>query len=50
LIFEWTLLLEIQTNCKNWVWKDKSIGVLNMFTIEPTTQATLINMKYWIVS
>jgi hypothetical protein len=26
LIFEWILLLEIQTNCKNWVWKEKSIG------------------------
>jgi hypothetical protein len=25
LIFEWILLLKIQTNCKNWVWKEKSI-------------------------
>jgi hypothetical protein len=24
LIFEWILLLEIQTNCKNWVGKEKS--------------------------
>jgi hypothetical protein len=48
LIFEWILLLEIQTNCKNWVWKDKSVGALNVFTLEPTTQTTLnsvINIK-----
>jgi hypothetical protein len=25
LIFEWILLLEIQTNCKNWVRKEKSV-------------------------
>jgi hypothetical protein len=25
LIFEWILLLEIQTNCKNWVSKEKSV-------------------------
>jgi hypothetical protein len=25
LVFEWILLLEIQTNCKNWVWKEKSV-------------------------
>jgi hypothetical protein len=25
LIFECILLLEIQTNCKNWVWKGKSV-------------------------
>jgi hypothetical protein len=24
LIFEWILLLEIQKNCKNWVWYGKS--------------------------
>jgi hypothetical protein len=23
LVFEWILLLKIQTNCKNWVWKKK---------------------------
>jgi hypothetical protein len=23
--FEWILLLEIQTNCKIWVWKEKSV-------------------------
>jgi hypothetical protein len=22
LFLEWILLLEIQTNCKNWVWKE----------------------------
>jgi hypothetical protein len=26
LIFEWILLLEIQTNCQNWVWKGKKIS------------------------
>ncbi len=26
LNFEWFSLLEIQTNCKNWVWEEKSIG------------------------
>jgi hypothetical protein len=26
LIFELILLLENQTNCKNWVWKEKSIN------------------------
>jgi hypothetical protein len=25
LIFEWIPLLKIQTNCKNWVWKEKSV-------------------------
>jgi predicted ABC-type exoprotein transport system permease subunit len=25
LIFEWILLLEVQTNSKNWVWKEKSV-------------------------
>jgi hypothetical protein len=25
LIFQWILVLEIQTNCKNWVWKEKPI-------------------------
>ncbi len=25
LFFEWILLLEIQTNCKNWVWKENSL-------------------------
>jgi len=25
LIVEWILLLKIQTNCKNWVWKEKSV-------------------------
>jgi len=25
LLFEWILLLKIQTNCKNWVWKEKSV-------------------------
>jgi hypothetical protein len=40
LIFEWILLLEIQTNCKNWGWKEKS-WALNMFTLGPMAQATL---------
>ncbi len=26
LLFEWILLLKIQTNCKNWVWKEKSLS------------------------
>jgi hypothetical protein len=25
LILEWILLLEVQTNSKNWVWKEKSV-------------------------
>jgi hypothetical protein len=25
MIFEWFLLLGIQTNCKNWVWKENSV-------------------------
>jgi hypothetical protein len=25
LRFEWILLLEIQSNCKNWVWKEKAV-------------------------
>jgi hypothetical protein len=25
LIFEWILLLEIQTICKTWVWKEKLV-------------------------
>jgi hypothetical protein len=25
LIFEWILLLDIQINCKNWVWKEKLV-------------------------
>jgi hypothetical protein len=25
LIFEWILLLKIQTNGKDWVWKEKSV-------------------------
>jgi hypothetical protein len=45
LIFEWILLLKIQTNCKNWVWKEKSVessmcshlGRFNVFTLGPTT-------------
>jgi hypothetical protein len=23
ICFKWILLLEIQTNCQNWVWKEK---------------------------
>ncbi len=32
LIFEWNLLLKIQTNCKNWVW-EKISWALNVFTL-----------------
>jgi len=32
-IFEWISLLEIQTNCKNWVWKGKFRLDLNVFTL-----------------
>jgi len=39
---EWILLLEIQTNCKNWVWKEKSVWALNVFTLDSTAQATLV--------
>jgi hypothetical protein len=44
LIFEWILFLEIQTNCKNWVWKEK-ISWANVFTLGPTAQATLLCIK-----
>ncbi len=37
LIFEWILLLEIHTNCKIWVWKEKSV--------EPSILATLSNLE-----
>jgi hypothetical protein len=40
LIFEWILLLEIQTNCKKlgYFWKEKSVGAaLNVFTL-PTLE------------
>ncbi len=57
LIFEWILLLKIQTNCKNWVWKEKSVEpsmcshvymfifIGNVFTLGPTAQATLVYIK-----
>jgi hypothetical protein len=38
LIFKWILLLEIQTNFKNWVWKEKTVEVA--FAI--STCATLV--------
>ncbi len=41
-IFEWILLLKIQTNCKNWVWKENFSWALNVFTLGPTIQVTLI--------
>ncbi len=31
--FKWILFLEIQTNCKNWVWKEKISSALNVFTL-----------------
>jgi hypothetical protein len=36
LIFEWILLLKIQTNCKNWVWNKKNSWIFNVFTLGPT--------------
>jgi hypothetical protein len=42
LICEWILLLEIQTNYKNWVWKEKINWAFNEFTLGPTAQATLV--------
>jgi hypothetical protein len=57
LIFEWILLLKIQTNCKNWAWKEKSVEhsmrshiyiyiyIGNVFTLGPTAQATLVYIK-----
>jgi hypothetical protein len=27
LIFEWILLLEIQKNCKNWIWKENLLSL-----------------------
>jgi hypothetical protein len=49
LILEWILLLEIQTNCKNWVWKEKSVEpsmwkIKNVFVLGPTAQATLVSI------
>jgi hypothetical protein len=35
-------MLEIQMNCKNWVWKEKSAEPSDVFTLGPTAQATLI--------
>ncbi len=34
LIFEWILLLEIQTNCKNWVWKEKCAHIAEFRNFE----------------
>ncbi len=43
LNFEWILSLKIQTNCKNWVWKENSVEPsYYMFTLGPTIQVTLI--------
>jgi len=33
LIFEWSLLQEIPTNCKNWIWKEKSVELSVCFTL-----------------
>jgi hypothetical protein len=48
LILEWILLLEIQTNCKNWVWKGKITWALIVFTLGPMAQATLM-FSYQII-
>ncbi len=39
LIFEWILLLEIQANCKNWVWKEKSVKLVHI--------AEFWNFQFW---
>jgi hypothetical protein len=33
LILEWILRLKIQTNCKNWVCKEKSVEPSSVFTL-----------------
>jgi hypothetical protein len=33
LIFEWSLLQEIPTNCKKWIWKEKSVELSVCFTL-----------------
>jgi hypothetical protein len=45
LIFKWFLLLKIQTNCKNWVWKEKSIEPSMCFHMWTNNIATLIRIK-----
>jgi hypothetical protein len=39
---EWILLLDIQTNCKNWVWKENSVELSMCLHLGPTAQATLV--------
>jgi hypothetical protein len=43
--FKMILLSKIQTICKNWVWKWKISWALNVFTLGPMAQATLIGLK-----
>jgi hypothetical protein len=61
LIFEWILLLEIQKNCKNWVWNGKSaepsiknLGIFNFKNVKNkefvhtwvnSTSSTSLSMK-----
>ncbi len=44
LVFEWILLQEIQTICNNLVSKEKYVA-LNVFTLGPTSQATLVILE-----
>jgi len=49
LIFEWLSLLEIETNCKKKIGfgRKKIISsALNVFTLGPTAQTTLIFIKF----
>jgi hypothetical protein len=40
------LLLEIQTNCKNWVWKENQLRPqLCLHLLGPTRQATLVELE-----
>ncbi len=46
-IFGWILLMEIQTNLQKLGWKGKKISwALNVFTLGPTAQATLISIMF----
>jgi hypothetical protein len=42
LILEWILLLQIQTICKNRVWKEKSVEPSMCSHLGPMAQATLV--------
>jgi len=46
LIFEWILLLEIQTNCKTLGLEGKVSWALNVFTLGPMAQDTVVGINF----